>query len=83
MEAMTFKKLYEMEREKDKQTTAAKQFILRCMEATKKSENTVRGWLCGSRTPEKLEREALAREFGCTAEELFPNTNEGKEACDE
>lgn len=71
-EKMTLKQRYEAEREKDKQTTAAKQFVLRCMEATKKSENTVRGWLCGSRTPGTLEREALAREFGCTAEELFP-----------
>lgn len=76
---MTLKEMYEAEREKDKQTTAAKQFILRCMEATKKSENTVRGWLCGSRTPEALEREALAREFGCTADELFPPIEERNE----
>ena len=73
---MTFQDLYAVEKEKDKQTTAAKRFILRCMEACKVSENTVRGWLCNSRRPDALAQEALAKEFGCTAEELFPSINE-------
>ena len=72
----TLKERYEAAKAEKQTPTPAQVFIQRCMEATKKTENTVRGWLCGSRTPEKLEREALAREFGCTAEELVPSTNE-------
>ena len=75
---MTLKERYEEAKNSKPSPTPAQVFIQRCMEATKKSENTVRGWLCGSRTPEALEREALAKEFGCTVDELFP-TNEEKE----
>lgn len=68
----TFKERYE-EAKAEKQTpTPAQVFIQRCMDACKVSENTVRGWLCNSRRPDALAQEALAREFGCTAEELFP-----------
>jgi transcriptional regulator with XRE-family HTH domain len=48
------------------------------MDACHVTENTVRGWLCNSRKPDALAQEALAKEFDCTVDELFP-TNEEKE----
>ncbi len=67
----TLKERYE-EAKASKPQTPAQVFIQRCMDAAKVSENTVRGWLCNSRRPDALAQEALAIEFGCTAEELFP-----------
>lgn len=70
---MTLKERYEAAKaSKPKpEPTPAQAFVQRCMEACKVSENTVRGWLCGARTPDALAKEALAHEFNCTAEELF------------
>lgn len=76
----TLKERYEEAKAQDQKPkpTAAMRFIQRCMEAAKVSENTVRGWLCNSRKPDALAQEALAKEFGCTADELFPTEEGGK-----
>lgn len=68
----TFKQLYEDAKNMKPEITPAKAFIQRCMKATMKTEATVRCWLCGARNPERLERELLAKEFGCPVDELFP-----------
>lgn len=67
---MTFTEKYQEEK------VAAKVFLLRCMRAAKVKEATVRCWLNGSRTPDALAKDALAKEFGVTVEELFPNTKD-------
>ena len=64
---MTFQERYYEEK------VAAKVFLLRCMRAAKVKEATVRCWLCGTRTPDALAKDALAKEFGVPVEELFPN----------
>lgn len=50
----------------------ARDFIKRCANATKKSEVTVRMWLCGKQQPDALSQEALSNELGIPAEQLFP-----------
>lgn len=76
---MTLKERYEEAKASKPSPTPAKQFIERCMAAAKVTENTVRGWLCNSRRPDALAQEALAKEFGCSVEELFPAEEGGAE----
>lgn len=66
---MTFTELYENEKKKQ---TPAKSFVERVANAARASEATVRSWLCGSRNPDQLAKEAIANEFGATVEDLFP-----------
>lgn len=53
-------------------TTPKAQWIKRMADASKKKEITVKLWLAGVRTPGELEKEAIAKELGVSAEELFP-----------
>lgn len=53
----------------------AKAFIERAARATMRSEVTVRMWLCGKQQPDALAKDALAKEFGVPAEDLFPEKN--------
>lgn len=48
-------------------------FISEVAKLTKKSENTVRMWLYGSQTPDKLTLEVLSNHFDTPAEVLFPS----------
>lgn len=73
---MTLKERYEEAKNSKPSPTPAQVFIQRCMDACHVTENTVRGWLCGSRKPDTLAQEALAKEFGCTAAELFEEGGE-------
>lgn len=70
---MTFKEIYDIEKAKKQPAeTPARAFIRRVMDAAKVSEQTVRSWLCGSRNPDRLAKEAIATEFGRPVDELFP-----------
>lgn len=77
--AMTLKERYEEAKNSKPSPTPAQVFIQRCMDACHVTENTVRGWLCNSRKPDALAQEALAKEFGCTADELFPTEEGGQQ----
>lgn len=65
---MTLQERFEVEK------NAKKVFYERCMKAAMVKEMTVRCWLKGTRRPDDLAKLALAREFGCTVEELFPES---------
>lgn len=78
-EAKTLKERYEEAKNSKPSPTPAQVFIQRCMDACHVTENTVRGWLCNSRKPDALAQEALAKEFGCTVDELFPSEEGGKQ----
>ncbi|MCH5225036.1 MAG: hypothetical protein J1D77_03510 [Muribaculaceae bacterium] len=72
---MTFKELYQKEKEKPRAEAPGVAFIKEVCEVTKKSEPSVRRWLCEGATnclPDALTQEVLARHFGTTANELFP-----------
>ncbi|MCR5658894.1 MAG: hypothetical protein K6G25_06170 [Bacteroidales bacterium] len=71
--AKTFRELYdEVWGPARKAGKDAKEFIHRCAEVTKRSEVTVRMWLCGKQVPDALAQEALANELGISADCLFP-----------
>lgn len=65
----TFRKLYEEELHKP---TPASLFIKRMAEVSGRSEYTVQMWLRGLRYPDKAVREAISKELGRSADELFP-----------
>lgn len=68
MEAMTFKQIYE-----GLDATPPKtKFIRRIANATMKSEQTVKMWLCGRQTPDALTQSVIAKELGVQQEQLFP-----------
>lgn len=70
---MTLKELYAKAKEQPKPDTPAVAFVKEIAEVTKKSEMAVRRWLGdGGVTPDALTKEVLARHFGTTAHELFP-----------
>lgn len=71
---MTLKQLYEQARDSksEQPQTPAMKFITRCMNAAKVKENTVRLWISGKRIPDALAQEALSKELGIPAEQLFP-----------
>lgn len=66
---MRFVDIYKREKAKP---TPAQSFILRIARLTKKSENTVKMWVCGAQEPHPLEKEVIAQHFGLSAQELFP-----------
>lgn len=75
--AKSFKELYDdVWGPKRKASEDAKAFIERAAKATKRSETTVRMWLCGKQSPDALAQDALAKEFGTTADALFPKNDE-------
>lgn len=67
--AKTFKQLYIEEVEKP---TPFQLFIKQICEITHRSEHTVRMWVRGSHQPDNLTKATLAKHFGCTVQELFP-----------
>lgn len=55
--------------------TPGQRFINELCAVTKKSEPTVRRWICDGATavnPDALTQDVLAKHFGVTVEELFP-----------
>lgn len=50
-------------------------WVKRIAEVTKKSEITVRMWLCGRQTPDSLAQDVISKELGVPPEELFPAGN--------
>ena len=64
----TFKQIYDG----IDNTTPKAQWIKRMADVSRKKEITVKFWLAGARTPGELEKEAIAKELGVSAEELFP-----------
>jgi len=72
---MKFTDIYEREKAKP---TPAQAFIVRIAALTKKSENTVKMWVCGAQEPHRLEKEVIAQHFGLSAQELFPPKKEVK-----
>lgn len=70
---MTLKELYAKAKEQPKPDTPANAFIREVASVTKKSEIAVRRWLSeGGIEPDALTKDVLARHFGTTAQELFP-----------
>ena len=67
---MTFKEHYQEELRKPKPSQV---FISRIAEVTCKSVSTVQMWLCGRQVPDKLTVQVIARELGCSPDELFTN----------
>lgn len=65
---MTFKEIYEGLDPTPPKTL----WIRQIAELTKKSEMTVKMWLCGSRTPDALTQDVISKHFGIPAETLFP-----------
>lgn len=74
----TFKDYYNEEKKKDAHVTPppnpSKVWVMRVAKETRCSEQTVRGWLCGSRVPNKLTIETIAKLLKARPEELFPIT---------
>lgn len=70
---MTLKELYAKAKEQPKPDTPANAFIKEVASVTKKSEIAVRRWLSeGGVEPDALTKDVLARHFGTTTQELFP-----------
>lgn len=70
---MTLKELYAKAKEQPKPDTPANAFIREVASVTKKSEIAVRRWLSeGGVEPDALTKDVLARHFGTTTQELFP-----------
>lgn len=65
---MSLKALYE---EQKKKPTAAQVFVRDIANLTKRSEFTVRMWLCGQQVPDKLAQETIANHLGVSVETLF------------
>lgn len=73
---MTLKEIYAKAKNQPKPDTPANAFVKEVAEVTKKSEIAVRRWLSdgdSSCVPDMLTREVLAKHFGTTPSELFPN----------
>ena len=72
---MTLKELYYEAKGKRKPDLQGQAFIKEICDVTKKSEASVRRWLCDGETscaPDALTQEVLAKHFKTTPEELFP-----------
>lgn len=65
---MTFKEYYDSLSD----TTPKTAFVREIAEATMKSENTVRQYLCYGRIPDRLTQSVIAKRLGIPAEALFP-----------
>lgn len=66
---MTFRSLYEAEKKKP---TAAQAFIAKVAALTEAGEATVRMWLTGRTSPDRLAQRTIAEYFGMSIEQLFP-----------
>lgn len=56
-------------------TSPRKAFVKKVAKATMKSEQTVRCWLYGFRTPDALAQSTIARLLKVPAKSLFPETH--------
>lgn len=54
-------------------TTPRLDFVKRLAAVTYRSENTIRQWVAGTRNPDELSKQAIAKELGRSVAELFPN----------
>lgn len=72
----TFKDYYNEEKKKDKPLPLkpSQIFVKRIAKRTCCSEQTVRGWLCGSRIPDDLTQKTIAKLLKAKPEDLFPPT---------
>lgn len=74
---MTFKEIYAQVKQRRKPEAPTVAFIREVCEVTKKTEPSVRRWLSDSESiacvPDALTQEVLARHFGTTPQELFPD----------
>lgn len=66
---MTFLELYQQAVDAP---TPRQVFMDRVMKVTGCSYNTVKAWLYGMREPGRETKTAIAAEYGCDVEELFP-----------
>jgi uncharacterized Zn finger protein len=58
--------------------TPKEKFVKRIAKATAKKPQTVKCWLCGSRTPDTLCQKLISKELGIAVSELFPETPKDK-----
>lgn len=72
----TFKEIYEAIPKTRVVFSGRGDFIARIVKVTKKSEPTVRAWLCRGIVPDALTQEVLSKELGVPASELFPKKEE-------
>lgn len=68
MKKISFKALYEEQKSKP---TAAQMFVKEVADLTKRSEVTVRMWLSGQQTPDRLAQEIIAQHYGVDVDTLF------------
>lgn len=69
---MTFKEIYQAEREKP---TPALAFLRHISEITCRELTTIRMWVSGVQEPTDMVKERIAEELGRPVEELFPKNN--------
>jgi len=55
--------------------TQKRAFVTRLAVVSRKSEFTVKMWLCGRQRPDELTRIAVAKELGVSADGLFPEVD--------
>lgn len=72
---ISLKELYK-EKLAQKQLSPARQLIQDLMEATGRSEVTVRMWIRGKFMPEPIIQNVIAEKLGLDVESLFPETEE-------
>lgn len=68
--------LAELYQEKLQQVSPAKQLVFDLMEATGRSEITVRAWICGRFKPEPIIQRIIAKTLGLDMDYLFTNSEE-------
>lgn len=71
--AMTLAEVYEA---LPKVASPKAEFIARLAAVTYRSENAVRMWVSGARTPDILTQNVISQELGIPASELFPTTQQ-------
>lgn len=69
MDKKTFTELYNESKSKP---TPAQEFVAEVARITKRSEFTVKMWLCGNQVPDMLVQSVIAEHFGVEASGLFP-----------
>lgn len=69
MDKKTFTELYNESKSKP---TPAQEFVSEVARITKRSEFTVKMWLCGNQVPDALVKSVIAEHFGVEADGLFP-----------
>lgn len=66
MATKTFKSVFDEQNKLQKRA-----LVTRIAKVTQKSEFTVKMWLTGRQKPDTLTRQAIAKELGISADELF------------